>query len=72
MRDVPAIDATTEAPGGRVRGPASAVKSLTVKHIKKAEKVNLPISLEKNSFEDDVHHALYLRPLLLQLEEHEE
>lgn len=32
----------------------------------------LPISFQKNSFKDDVHHALYLRPLLLQLEEHEE
>lgn len=32
----------------------------------------LPISFQKNSFKDDVHHALYLRPLLLQLEEDEE
>lgn len=31
-----------------------------------------PISFQKNSFEDDVHHALYLRPLLLQLKEHME
>lgn len=33
---------------------------------------HLPISFQENSFEDDVHHGLYLRPLLLQLEEHEE
>lgn len=35
-------------------------------------KVNLPISFQKNSFEDDVHHALYLCSLLLQLDMHKE
>lgn len=30
--------------------------------------VDLPISFQKNSFKDYVHHALYLSPLLQQLE----
>lgn len=31
------------------------------------KKYCVPISFEKNPFEDDVHHALYLHPLFLQL-----